>query len=77
MKQRLQDRYLQEIGAGIENVIKNENRSLENYVGIGPSDLKRVSDLLLPEVKNIFASYGLTIVANTLNGLNVVSALNQ
>lgn len=74
MKQRLQDRYLQEIGAGIENVIKTESRSLENYVGIGPSDLKRVSDLLLPDIKGIFADYGLTIVATTLNGLNVVPA---
>ena len=74
LKQRLQDRYLQEIGAGIENVIKKDNRSLDNYVGIGPSDLKRVSDLLIPEIKSIFADYGLTIVANTLNNLTVVPA---
>ncbi len=72
LKKRLQDRYLQEIGAGIETVIKNEKRSLDNYIGIGPADLKRVSDLLLPEIKNIFAEYGLTLVVNTLNGLNVV-----
>ena len=74
LKQRLQDRYLQEIGAGIESVIKKESRSLDNYVGIGPSDLKRVSDLLIPEISSIFADYGLTIVANTLNTLTVVPA---
>lgn len=74
MKARLQDRYLQEIGAGIETVIKDEKRSLDNYVGIGPADLKRVNDLLYPIVKNLFASYGLTISATTLNGLNVIPA---
>ncbi len=74
MKNRLQDRYLQEIGAGIETVIINEKRSLENYVGIGPSDLKRVNDLLYPYIKDLFASYGLTISATTLNGLTVVPA---
>lgn len=74
MKARLQDRYLQEIGAGIETVIKNEKRSLDNYVGIGPADLKHVNDLLYPIVKDLFASYGLTISATTLNGLNVIPA---
>ncbi len=74
MRERLQDIYLQEIGAGIETVIKNENRSLDNFVGIGPSDLKRVNDLLFPIIQDVFAEYGLTITVTTLNGLTVVPA---
>lgn len=70
---RLQDRFLLEIGAAIEDNIVRNNRSLDSYVGLGPGDLKRVSAEITPSVKNIFAEYGLTITCITLNGLVVTS----
>lgn len=74
---RLQDRFLLEVGAAIEDNIVRNNRSLASYVGLGPGDLKRVSDEITPSVKNIFAEYGLTITCVTLNGLVVTSSKEE
>lgn len=74
---RLQDRFLLEIGAAIEDNIVRNNRSLASYVGLGPGDLKRVSDEITPGVKNIFAEYGLTITCITLNGLVVTPSKEE
>lgn len=71
---RLQDRFLMDIGAAIEDNIIRSGRSLASYVGLGPSDMKRVSDEITPGVKNIFDEYGLTITCMTLNGLTVQAA---
>lgn len=72
--QRLQDRFLMNIGAAIEDNIRRSGRSLASYVGLGPSAMKRVSDEILPGVKDIFDEYGLTITSITLNGLAVQAA---
>lgn len=75
---RLQDRFLPEIGAAIEDNIVRNNRSLASYVSLGPNDLKRVANEITPGVKNIFAEYGLTITCITLNGgLTITTAKEE
>lgn len=71
---RLQDRFLMQIGAAIEDNIIRNNRSLATYVGLGPNDLRRISEEITPNVRGIFSDYGLSISYMTLNGLIVTPA---
>jgi hypothetical protein len=56
--------------------MEEKNRSLENYVGIMPSEILQISQDLCPKMKDIFGAYGLTIVEESssnsiLTGLEV------
>ena len=68
--------FIMQVGAKIQQYIESNHRSLENYVGIMPSEILQISKDLCPEMKNIFGAYGLTIVVESssnsiLSGLNV------
>lgn len=71
LKDRLAERFLQEVGRYIEAMIIEEKRSLENYVGLGPSALAQIADILLPKMRNIFGDYAMTLTVMTVNGLAV------
>ncbi len=52
-------------GAKIQEYIQKKNKSLDNYVGLGPDDLLAISKELFETVKNIFESFGLEMVAES------------
>ena len=54
--------FVMQIGAKIQQYMEEKHRSLENYVGIMPSEILQISHDLCPQMKNIFGAYGLTIV---------------
>ena len=56
------------IGAEIQNFINEEQRSLENYVGLTPNQILKISEKLTPRIKDIFASYGLTVNVLSTSG---------
>lgn len=68
--------FIMQIGAKIQQYMEEKNRSLENYVGIMPSEILQISQELCPKMKDIFGAYGLTIVEESssnsiLTGLEV------
>ena len=68
--------FIMQIGAKIQEYMEKEHRSLENYVGIMPSEILKISEDLCPKMKDIFGHYGLTIVeesssSSILTGLEV------
>ena len=63
------------IGAEIQNFINEEQRSLENYVGLTPIQILKISEKLTPRIKDIFASYGLTVNVLSTSG-SLLQALN-
>ena len=68
--------FIMQIGAKIQEYIEEKGRSLENYVGLMPAEILKISEELCPKMKGIFGQYGLTIVeeasANSiLMGLDV------
>jgi hypothetical protein len=72
----LSEAFIMQIGARIQKYIEEKGRSLENYVGLQPSEILSISEELYPKMKDIFDEYGLTIVessssASILQGLNV------
>ena len=71
LKERLRTEFTLEVGAAVERMMIMEKRSLANYVGLGPNDLKKVSTQILPTIGDIFAKYGLTITGFVLEGLQV------
>ena len=58
----LREAFIMQIGAKIEQYIKESNRSIANYVGLQPSEILKISEELCPKMKDIFGEYGLTIV---------------
>ncbi len=64
----LRDAFVMHIGAKIEEYISEKDRSLENYVGLTPSDILAISQELCPKMKDIFNSYGLSIVMEASSG---------
>ncbi len=56
------------IGAKIQEFINEEQRSLDNYVGLTPVQILKISEKLTPKIKDIFASYGLSIVVESTEG---------
>jgi hypothetical protein len=71
--------FVMQIGAKIQEYIEEKGRSLDNYVGLQPSEILKISEDLCPKIKDIFAEYGLTIVvkassSSILQGLNVTEA---
>lgn len=68
--------FIMQIGAKIQQYMEEKHRSLENYVGIMPSEILQISEDLCPKMKDIFGHYGLTIVeesssSSILTGLEV------
>ncbi len=68
--------FIMQIGAKIQAYIEEKGRSLENYVGLQPSEILKISEELCPKMKDVFGEYGLTIVekassASILQGLTV------
>lgn len=58
----LREAFIMEIGAKIENYINASGRSLANYVGLAPSEIKKISEELCPTIKDIFGDFGLSVV---------------
>ena len=71
LKNHLRKVFLPKVGSAIENMIIEEKRTLSNYVGLGPNALERVSIKILPDFKDVFASYGLTITIFSISELVV------
>ena len=74
--------FIMQIGAKIQEYMEAKHRSLENYVGIMPSEILQISKDLFPEMKDIFGAYGLTIVEESssnsiLSGLEVKEILRS
>ena len=65
------EKLSERISGQLYEMIVEEKRSLNNYVGLGPNDLDKVSERIFPTFKNIFASYGLTITNFTIGGSTV------
>ncbi len=68
--------FIMHIGAKIQQYMEEKHRSLENYVGIMPSEILQISQDICPKMKDIFGAYGLTIVeessaSSILAGLEV------
>ena len=75
----LREAFIMQIGARIQKYIEMSGRPLANYVGLQPTEILKISEELCPTLKDIFASYGLTIVAESsansiLQGLMVNEA---
>ena len=58
----LRDAFIMQIGAKIQEYIEASGKSLENYVGLQPSEILRVSQEICPALANIFDMYGLTVI---------------
>ena len=57
-----------QIGARIQKYIEKNGRTLSNYVGLQPSEILEISKEVYPELSDMFASYGLTIVKESSAG---------
>ena len=57
----LRDAFIMQIGAKIQEYIEKSGKSLQNYVGLQPSEILNVSKDICPTLANIFDIYGLTI----------------
>ena len=66
--------FVVHIGAKIQQYMEGNHRSLENYVGIMPSEILQISNDLCPKMKDIFGAYGLTIVEESSSG-SILSGL--
>ena len=71
--------FVMQIGARIQHYIEEKGASLDNYVGLQPSEILKISEDLCPKMKDVFAEYGLTIVtkassSSILQGLTVTEA---
>ena len=51
-----------QIGAKIQEYIEKSGKSLENYVGLQPTEILRVSQEICPTLADIFDMYGLTVI---------------
>ena len=60
----LRGAFIMQIGAKIQHYIEEKNRSIANYVGLMPSEILTISEELCPKMKDIFGSFGLTIVTS-------------
>ncbi len=75
----LREAFINHIGAKIQEYITQSGRSLDNYVGLMPSEILKISQELCPTMKDIFDEYGLTIVQKSsmgsiLSGIEVEEA---
>ncbi len=61
----LREAFIMQIGAKIEDYIRESGRSLANYVGLTPSEILKISQELCPTIKDIFADYGLSVVVKS------------
>ena len=57
----LRDAFIMQIGAKIEEYINKSGKSLENYVGLTPSEILKVSQEICPTLADMFDIYGLTV----------------
>ena len=57
----LRDAFIMQIGAKIQQYIENSGKSLENYVGLQPMEILKVSQEICPTLADIFDIYGLTV----------------
>ncbi len=64
----LREAFIMHIGAKIQDYIEEKNRSISNYVGLMPSEILEISKELCPKMKDIFGSYGLSIVTEASSG---------
>jgi hypothetical protein len=64
----LREAFVIQIGARIQKYIEKNGRTLANYVGLQPSEILAISKEVYPELSDIFASYGLTIVKESSAG---------
>ena len=58
----LRDAFIMQIGAKIEQYIAKSGKSLQNYVGLSPSEILSVSQDICPTLADIFDMYGLTVI---------------
>lgn len=58
----LRDAFIMQIGAKIEQYITKSGKSLQNYVGLSPSEILSVSQEICPTLADIFDMYGLTVI---------------
>ncbi len=70
----IRNAFINHVGAKIQEYIYEENKSIANYVGLMPSELLKISTELCPKMKDIFGSYGLTIVTESSSG-SILKAL--
>lgn len=61
----LREAFIMQIGAKIQAYIEQSGRTLDNYVGLQPSEILKISQDLCPTMTDIFAEYGLTIVTKS------------
>ncbi len=54
--------FMMQIGAKIQEHMEQGGRSLSSFVGLQPRDILKISEELCPQMKDIFAEFGLTIV---------------
>ena len=61
--------FIMQIGAKIQEYIEEKGRSLENYVGLMPGEILKISEELCPKMKDIFGIFGLTITDVSANSI--------
>ena len=71
----LADAFVNRIGAKIQEYIEASGRSLENYVGLMPSEIVKISEDLCPKMGDIFGHFGLAIDEPASSG-SILGALN-
>lgn len=58
----LRDAFIMQIGAKIQTYIESSGKSLENYIGLQPAEILKVSQEICPSLADIFAMFGLTVI---------------
>ena len=58
----LREAFIMQVGAKIQEYIVEKNSSLQNYIGLQPAEILKISMEICPKLSTIFASYGLSIV---------------
>ena len=61
LRDKLAETFIIRVGAKIQEYLESLNRPLSNMIGLQPSEFLKISEELFPNMKDIFADYGLTI----------------
>lgn len=75
----LSEAFVNRVGARIQNYLEMQNRPLSNLVGLQPAEFVQISEELYPQLKDIFADYGLTVVrasSGSILGRLIVNPVN-
>lgn len=68
LKAFLSAAFVNRVGGKIQEYLEKLDRPLSNLVGLQPSEMVKISEELYPQLKDIFAEYGLIMVESSSSG---------